>query len=167
MHPDPILYGQQVAGIRLRDSYTASVERLAREGFEIKSQPSLIEVERTSGAQLIAFRDVPSARHWPTRASEMLSVNYCYGRVVSITLTTQMDDAALARAREDDAPTLPPMPVDSHTEKIEARRYSTNRASEINLIYHIGTGQRRFYPNERTIMLGDRNWCAMEDARRH
>ena len=72
VQPDPNLYRQQVAGIRLRDSYLVSMERLAQEGFAIKDQPSLVEVERTMGAQLIAFRDVPGARIPSLSASEML-----------------------------------------------------------------------------------------------
>src|SRR2546423_5834824 len=42
--------------------YTTLFRSLAQEGFAIKDQPSLVEVERTMGAQLIAFRDVPGAR---------------------------------------------------------------------------------------------------------
>lgn len=164
--PDPNLYRQQVAGIRLRDSYTVSVERLAQEGFEVKDQPSLTDVERTTGAQLIAFRDVPGARTPSRRASEMLVLQYCYGRVASVTLRTSMDDDDLARAREADAATLPPMRVESHSDRQEVRRYSTNKLSAINLVYGVGTRQSHFYPNERSIMLSDQNWCAMEDVKR-
>jgi len=72
VQPDPNLNRQQIAGIRLHDSYLVSMERLAQEGFAIKDQPSLVEVERTMGAQLIAFRDVPGARIPSLSASEML-----------------------------------------------------------------------------------------------
>jgi hypothetical protein len=166
VQPDPNLYRQQVAGIRLRDPYLVSMERLAQEGFAIKNQPSRVEVERTMDAQLIAFRDVPGARIPSLSASEMLVLRYCVGRVVSVMLTTSMDDAALARARVADAATLPPMRVESRTNGREVHSYSTNRLSGIHLVYGMGTRKSQLYPNERSIMLSDQNWCAMEDSRR-
>jgi hypothetical protein len=157
--PDPNLYRQDVAGIHLRDPYTVSVERLVQGGFQVKDQPSLVEVERSTGAQLIAFRDVPGARVPTQAASEMLVIQYCYGRVASVDLMTQMNEADLARARTDDAATLPEMRVESTSDRREIRRYSTNSLSGISLLYGIGTRQSRLYPNERTIRLYDKNWC--------
>lgn len=165
--PDETLYSQAVAGIHLRDPYTVSVERLALGGFKVKDQPSLVEVERTTGAQLIAFRDVPFARMPSLAPAEMLVIRYCYGRVASVDLNTPLDDVGLARARDDDAATLPAMRVESNTDRREVRHYGTNSLSGIHLVYSVGTRKSQFHPNERSIMLSDQNWCAMEAYRRH
>jgi hypothetical protein len=164
--PDENLYRQDLAGIRLRDPYSISVERLMQGGYEVKDQPSMVDVERSTAAQLIAFRDVPRAGSRSQAASEMLTVQYRYGRVVFVSLITPMDDAMLAEARKSDAASLPAMQVESLNDRREVRSYGTNRLSGIQLVYWIGTRKSQFHPNERIITLSDRNWCLMEDFRR-
>jgi hypothetical protein len=165
--PDSNLHRQDVAGIRLRDPYTISVQRLAQGGFEVKDQPSLMDVERSTGAQLIAFRDVPYARMPSLAPSEMLAIRYCYGRVVSMDLRTPLDDAGLARARDDDAANMPAsMRIESQSKEREVRKYSTNRLSGIHLVYGINRQRSQFHPHERWIMLYDQNWCLVEESKR-
>lgn len=164
--PDMNLYRQEVAGIRLRDPYTRTVERLAERGFQVKDQPWVVEVERSTGAQLIAFRDLPYPRMPSLAPSEMLAIRYCYGYVVSMDLRTPLDDTGLAQTREDDAANMPPMRVESQNEQREVRKYSTNRLSGIQLVYDIKRRLSQFHPHERWIMLYDQNWCLLEESKR-
>jgi hypothetical protein len=151
--PDPHLYRQAVAGVRLRDPYTISLERLAEGGFKIEQQPSSIEVERSTNGQLIAFRDVPFARAPSLAPREMIAIRYCYGRVESMDLTTPLDDVGLLRAREDDAANLPVMRMDSNSKQREVRKYSTNSLSGITALYKMNTRPSKSHPHERWLTV--------------